>query len=116
MLKKFNEAIDISVEIMELAQKINDTSLVEEKKRLISETKEKLESNTNKNEILTEINRLIPKLNHCILNENVGDAVSFYNEIIFLYKSINEEPSKDHKVVIDSYVQFYNAWEAGIES
>ena len=116
MLNKLDKAIDISAEIMELARKINDNSLVEEKKLLILETNEKLESNTHTNEILTEINQLIPKLHNCIRTGNVGDAVSFYNQIILLYKSIDVQPTKAHNEILDSYVRFYNSWEEGISS
>lgn len=116
MLNKLNKAIDISAEIMELARKINDNSLVEEKKLLILETNEKLESNTHTNVILTEINQLIPKLHNCIRTGNVGDAVSFYNQIILLYKSVDVQPTKAHNEILDSYVRFYNSWEEGISS
>ena len=116
MLNKLDKAIDVSAEIMELAQKINDLSLVEEKKQLIAETKVKLESNTQKNDVLIEINLLIPKLQTCIKTENVGDAVSLYNQITLLYKSIDQQPSDIHKEIIQSYENFYNNWEKGLST
>ncbi|MHA1453245.1 MAG: hypothetical protein ACTSRD_10315 [Promethearchaeota archaeon] len=116
MLNKLDKAIDVSAKIQELARTINDVSLVKEKEQLILETTEKLESNTHKNEILTEINQLIPKLNKCVTTKDVETAVSIYNQITLLYRSINEQPSKSHREIIQSYENFYNEWEKEVSS
>ena len=111
MLNKLDEAIEVSTKIIDLAKQIHDHSLVEEKTQLIKEAQEKLEVNTEKNNALAEIEQLIPKLKKSITMEDMENAVSLYNQITLIYKSINESPSFIHEEILRSYEEFYSKWE-----
>lgn len=116
MLSKLDEAINVSSKIVELAKQIHDDSLVEEKTKLINETREKLDVNTEKNNALVEIEQLISELKNSIATEDVENAVSLYNQIILIYKSIDESPSNSHEVILRSYEEFYTNWEKGLSN
>jgi len=111
MLNKIDLAIEASSKILDLAKKIHDSDLVEEKRQFIKELTKQLEDKTQKTDTRFEINKLVPKLEKSIQKRNIEDAVTFYTEIILLYKKIEEQPPHAHQLVIDSYEQFFLEWE-----
>jgi hypothetical protein len=116
MLNNLEKVIEAASQITDLAKKINDIALISEKQLFIQKITKKIEINNKKEAIILEINIIIPKLKNSIQTDNVEEAVSHFNRVTLLYKRINEKPSESHQEILDSYLEFYTAWENKISS
>ncbi|MBN2156835.1 MAG: hypothetical protein JW776_12400 [Candidatus Lokiarchaeota archaeon] len=114
MLNQLEKVIDVANNIINLAEKIHDSSLVEEKRSFIEEITKKLHTFNKKNATLLEIDKMITALRNCIQIQDIEEAVTLYNRISLLYKRINENPIDDHQRVIDDYLHFYDKWEKSL--
>jgi hypothetical protein len=100
MVGKLTEAIEVDKKIVESAKKIQHTSLIAEKQEKIENLSSKVKETVKNNALLSEINLLILQLKNAVLGKDIENAVSIYNEIILLYKTVNQDPSPKNQKIL----------------